>query len=492
MKRILIFATGLVLCSSATLAQPPALWTRTFGGVDYDCGFGVQQTADGGYIIVGTSSSFNPYWLYTLYLIKTDPLGVEQWHRLYGGTSNFDHGYGVEQTSDGGYIVTGIAGSTGAGMGDVWVLKTDAEGIAQWTRTWGQDYFEAGYSVQETADGGYIVAGYHSNYAGEFDALLLKYSASGDLLWTQLYGGIGQQEAYDVKQTLDGGYILTGYTEPYGGYSDVWLIKTDADGHMDWNHTYGHPNGDDVGYCVQQTQDGGYIITGSYAGYPPDVYLIKVDASGAEEWNHHAYGGGGEDVGHSVVQTPNGGYVVAGYTSYFTAGNEDVCLLRYDAAGTLEWYETFGGALRDYGLSLQRTTDGGYIITGRTQSYGAGYYDVYLIKTEPEPVSSVEHAAAGATPSVLELAAPRPNPLRSTTTLTFTLSRACPVRWDVFALDGRVAGPIGAAPVQGGTCWYAPGQHQVVLDGSSLPAGVYLARLSALGQSEAQRIIVLQ
>jgi hypothetical protein len=203
--------------------------------------------------------------------------------------------------------------------------------------------------------------------------------------WVRTFGGTDADEGRAVQQTQDGGYIVTGYTASYGaGRMDVWLVKTDANGDTVWTRTFGGPR-DDCGNSVQQTQDGGYIIagcTGFLGGNTGDVWFIKADAYGDTVWTR-SYGGSGPDEGYSVQQTQDGGYVIAGYT-WSGSADYDIWLIKTDAAGNKTWERAFGGASDDEAFSVQQTKDGGYIIAGTIGSHGAGYYDVWLIKTDAE------------------------------------------------------------------------------------------------------------
>ena len=199
--------------------------------------------------------------------------------------------------------------------------------------------------------------------------------------WTKTFGGSGNDHGHSVQQTSDGGYVIAGSTDSYGaGSADVWLIETDSSGSMAWNKTFGG-SGNDYGHSVRETPDGGYIIagyTGSY-GSGGDVWLIKADSSGSLTWDK-TFGGSGDDYGHSVQETSDGGYVTAGATGSYGAGNDDVWLIKTDSSGNAVWDKTIGGSNSDYGWLVQQTSDGGYIIAGYTGSYGAGGYDIWLIK----------------------------------------------------------------------------------------------------------------
>jgi hypothetical protein len=294
----------------------------------------------------------------------------EAWNKTFGG-ANDDFGRSVRQTSDGGYIIIGVTSSYGAGNShayadDIWLIKTDSKGDEEWNKTFGSaNVYDNGYSVQQTLDGGYILAGTTTPPygVGSTDVWLIKADSKGDEEWNKTFGGAKLDYGYSVQQTLDGGYVLTGNTMSYGaGSRDAWLIKTDSKGNEEWNKTFGGA-GDDDGESIQQTSDGGYIITGdtwSYGAGIWDVWLIKTDSKGDEEWNK-TFGGAEWDGGHSVQQTSDGGYIITGDTGSYGAGFKDAWLIKTNSKGDEEWNRTFGSEKIDYGLSGQQTSDGGYI-----------------------------------------------------------------------------------------------------------------------------------
>jgi hypothetical protein len=335
-----------------------------FGGNSTDSGRFVQQTSDGGYIIVGYTDSFGAGDS-DVYLIKTDRNGIRKWDRTFGGNLG-DKGYCVQQTIDGGYIITGVT------AGDVWLIKTDNIGNMVWEKTFGGKYVDVGFSVQQTNDGGYIITGVTHSYANYNDAWLIKTDSNGNMEWNRTFGEGFNDMAYCGQQTADGGYIITGETA-----SDVWLLKTDSVGNRTWDVTTGLLEYDES-RCVQQTSDGGYIITGytykfSYAYY----FLIKKNSNGNTEWNKK-FGG------NYVQQTSDGGYIITRGTSGIGG---DVLLIKTNSNGSKMWEKTYGfGAIiyDSVGYCVQQTSDGGYIITGETESFGNYYYDVLLIKTDKD------------------------------------------------------------------------------------------------------------
>jgi hypothetical protein len=388
---ILLLALTPLTHTTAT-TEPQVEWEKTFGGRGDDVGYSVQQTRDGGYIIVGETES---YGAGGVYLIKVDANGNMQWSKTFGGSVG-EWGSSVQQTSDGGYIIVGWTTSFGAGWADVYLIKVDANGNMQWSKTFGGPEDEWGFSVQQTSDGGYIIVGSTVSFgAGWADVYLIKVDANGNRQWSKTFGGGSWDVGYSVQQTSDGGYIIVGETKSFGaGEADVYLIKVDANGNMQWSKTFGG-RGDDWGYSVQQTRDGGYIIVGgtmSFGAGEADVYLIKVDANGNRQWSK-TFGGPEDEWGYSVQQTSDGGYIIVGFTESFGAGWSDVYLIKVDANGNMQWSKTFGGPENEWGYSVQQTRDGGYIIVGFTGSFGAGGKDVYLIKlglgtvlTIPTPV----------------------------------------------------------------------------------------------------------
>jgi len=384
MKHFFAFILFLLTFNLFSQTPPDTLWTQTFGGSGDDKPYSLQQAADGGYIIAGTTTSYGAggtdFWL-----IKTDENGNEEWNHAYGG-SGWEVANSVQQATDGGYIVVGWAPSVD-GHFDSWLVKVDESGNEEWTQTYGGTGSDLAYSVQQTVDEGYIIAGITSTYgAGYRDCWLIKTDEYGNEEWNQTYGGSGDDEAYSVQQTADGGYIIAGSTSSFGaGGKDFWLVKTDNYGNENWNQTYGGSDYD-LAFSVQQTDDGGYIVAGftsSYGAGSRDFWLVKTDNYGNEDWNQ-TYGGSYSEIAWSVHQTIDGGYIAAGYTNSYGVGVTNFWLLKTDENGNENWAQTYGGIYSDVAMSVQQTTDEGFVVAGRTTSYGAGETDMLVIRLSAE------------------------------------------------------------------------------------------------------------
>jgi len=423
--------TGLMV--TASNPPPDTEWETAIGGSYFDYADAVQQATDGGYIVVGTTYSSGNGG--DFYVVKADASGNVEWEKTLGG-SEIESGRAVDKTADGGYIIAGKTASYGTG-GDFYVVKTDASGNVEWEKIFGGSSYEEAFAVQQTADGGYIIAGDTDSYgAGRTDVYLVKTDASGNVTWDSVFGASGFDHGYAVDQTTDGGYIIAGTTTSYGAGGDFYLVKADASGNLTWDVAFGGSEFD-CAFDVTQTTDGGYILVGetlSFGAGSYDFYVVKADASGNAEWEK-TFGGSDWDDGLSIEQTTDGGYIIAGNSGSFSV-NGDGYLVKTDASGNIEWDKTVGGSDYDCVHALKQTADGGYIVAGETYSYGAIGGDVFLAK-----VSAWTNTPVGSNVTVsLEsstITFPDVSESGTTTATTSTENPGGPTPSDYYVIEGN-------------------------------------------------------
>ncbi len=376
----------LFIASSAWAADPKEEWNRTYGGPYGDGAWSFQTTEDGGYIIAGFTSSRGQGS--DLWLAKVDFAGKKEWDKTFGGSQE-DAGYCAKQTKDGGYIVAGTTKSFGMGNEYLWLIKTDANGTKKWDRTFGgfvSSLGDGAWAVDESQDAGYIITGYARSFGARAkDLWLIKTDVNGKVEWQRTFGGPKDDVGMSVLQTEDGEYLVTGRTASYGaGKDDIWLAKTDADGRELWNRTFGGAE-DDVGLQVAEAKNG-YAIAGRTESEGSDklAFLMKTDLNGKKLWEK-VYGK--DSTAICLQQTADGGFILAGYIETNDAGR-DAWLVKTNASGIEQWDMRLGGPGQDMATSIAQSDDGGYIIAGITNSYGAGAEDAWLVKVRLENITS--------------------------------------------------------------------------------------------------------
>jgi predicted secreted protein len=371
-------------------------WENTFGGSANEISWSVVQTTDKRFALAGETSSYGAGGQ-DMWLVRTDSNGQQQWTKTFGGSAN-DGANSMIQTTDGGFVLVGWTNSYGAGGEDCWLVKTSANGEHEWNKTFGGIADDGARSIIQTADAGFVLAGWTSSYgAGLSDFWLVKTSANGEHEWNKTFGGTAHDGASSMIQTVDGGFAILGGSFSFGpGGNDFWLIKTDPNGQHEWNKTYGGP-ADDIhsGGALIQTTDGGFALAGPTSSYGLEggafglnFWLIKTDGNGQQQWNN-TYGGTEDDWPWSVAQTADEGFALAGSTESYGAGDADMWLVRTDVNGQAEWNKTFGGTDGDGINSMIQTADGSFALAGLTKSFGAGGFDMWLIRTEEAGDSTV-------------------------------------------------------------------------------------------------------
>jgi hypothetical protein len=362
---------------SALAAKPGEEWNRTFGGRYGDGAWCLQETEDGGCVMVGNSAARGEGS--DLFLVRADALGNSLWSRIIGGSGE-DVGYFVQETREGGYIMTGSTRSFGMGEELLWLLKTDGNGSLLWDKTFGgfvSSSGDGGWSVQETDDGGYITTGYTQSLgSGRKDLWLLKTDDQGNRIWDKTFGGLEDDAGMSVLQSRDGGYIVAGRTASLGkGGDDIWLLKTDSRGIETWNATFGGKQ-DEAGFQVVELADGYAVVGRTESGSDKKrIILIKVGPEGRRLWERTYLGSSAA----SMQSTGEGGFIIAGRIDNEKTGR-DALVIKTDSRGIEDWSMTLGGSADDIGTFVIARRDGSYMLAGITGSLGWGSEDAWLVK----------------------------------------------------------------------------------------------------------------
>ncbi|MCU7549073.1 BACON domain-containing protein [Chitinophagaceae bacterium LB-8] len=405
---------------------PNVLWSKLFGGTSFEAISEMVKTADGGYIIAGSSGSNNgdvsgSYGGGDGWVMKLDANGNKQWSKLFGGTIN-DAFFAIFATSEGGYLMAGSTNSHDVdvngnhGSSDAWVLKMDANGNKQWSKLFGGTASDALTSIAATNDGGYVMSGYSysnnddvSGNNGGNDAWVIKLDANGNKQWSKLYGGTQNEGASTIIVTTDGGFVIAGSTSSNNGdfsgnhgESDTWVMKLDASGNKKWIKLFGGTLYDS-NTSIIAAPDGGYLMAGSSNSNDGDVngnhgsyydaWLVKLDANGNKQWSK-LFGGTQHDGASFITATADGGYVMTGFTYSNDGdisgnkGNSDALIIKVDANGNKQWGKLFGGTQDDVSYPIIAAA-GSYVIAGESKSNDGdfngnhGDYDVWLMKLKP-------------------------------------------------------------------------------------------------------------
>lgn len=403
-------------------ADAPAIqWQKVLGGSLDDIPYSVNQTSDGGYIVVGTTVSGGSGFAGYGYTVPSPGSGapIISVTGLLAGAPEVAYAKAQKYTirvesATGSHTATTVSGGGSSGLQntDILVIKLDSSGNIQWLNVYGSSYDDAGSAIQQTNDGGYVLAGY-TGARGTRDVCVLRLDPSGEVVWQNVMGGSWAESASDIHQTDDGGYILVGsaYSSNSGdvgashGSGDVWVIRLDPSGNVVWQKLLGG-YGDDNGYSIRQTRDAGYVLTGStYSGNSgdvgtnhgsDDVWVVKLDSAGTLQWQK-VLGGNAHEAGYGIRQTTDDGYVLIGVTGSSSSGDVgpghgmgDFWVVKLDTAGSLQWQIVLGGSNVDNGKAIEQTTDGGYILTGYSTSDNTGdagptHYscDAWVVKLDP-------------------------------------------------------------------------------------------------------------
>ena len=439
MPTLLIPFLIVLLATNAQAQQPPTIdWQKCLGGSYTDAGTAVIQTFDNGYLVIGATESNDGqvtgnHGAYDAWVAKLSPNGSLVWQKSLGG-SLWDFATSIQQTSDTGYIIACYSYSndgdvdTNRGFFDAWMVKLSSTGNIQWSNAYGGSQNDVPLCVRQTTDGGYIVAGWTKSSDGDItvnkgdeDIWILKLTSTGTIDWQKTFGGSGEDHATAIQQTSDGGYIFSGYTNSSDGdvtnahgNDDYWVVKLDNLGNLIWQKALGGSDKDangDHGYsgAIQQTKDGGYIlsgwtlsndgdVTGNHGNF--DAWIVKLSSTGNIQWQK-ALGGTNDDEANYVAQTHDGGYIVGCLSNSVNGqvsgnhGGYDFWVVKLDSAGAIKWEQSYGGPADDMLFGMTETADTNIVMVGYTKStsgqvsgYNGGPQDFWVVKLlVPKPTA---------------------------------------------------------------------------------------------------------
>lgn len=538
--RKLIFLLLLINVSLSVKAQTQ--FQSAIGGTSNDQAFSISRTIDSGCVVTGYTSSFGVgNGNDDVYIIKLRSNGTLQWSKTLGGAGD-DYGRSIIQTTDGGYAVAGYTASFGAGGNDMLIAKLNAGGTLQWSRTFGEMGDDLAFSIIKTEDGGYAVAGYTESFgAGGKDMYIVKLDASGSLQWSKTVGGANDDLAYSIIQTTDGGYTVAGYTASSGaGGNNMYIIKLDTGGTLLWDRSVGGVL-DDQAYSIIQTADNGFAISGhttSFGAGSSDIYIVKLDNNGTFLWSKAIGGTLFDDGDGGIIQTADGGYLVSGRSFSFTTSGDDVYIVKIDSIGTLLWSKVAGlsTGFEDGDGGIIQTADGGYLVTGGVNSYGSGGIDISFEKfnssfvtcgNSSSPVSSITSpgnilispafnsvdcssiiniptltSGTGGTlinncttigiqpvsnviPNNFSLLQNYPNPFNPVTKISFEIPKSSVVKISVFDVTGKEVAVLVNETLRAGT-------YQTDWNANAYSSGVYFYRIQAGEFSETKRMMLVR
>ncbi len=488
-KAILTFCVA-VLAAGAAGAELDTLWIETYGGAGNDGFRSAVPTDDGGALAVGYTHSMGPADV-NVYAVRTDDAGDTLWTRAYGGPG-MDYGYAVCDAHGGGYMIAGYTTSFGAGDEDVYVIKLDSAGDTVWTRTYGGVKPDEGYSICATSDGNYVISGRTDSYgSGYNDLYLIKIDAGGDTVWTRVYGDSLYEWGQSVCETGDGNIGICGTKWGDSDNLDIYVVKVSPAGGLVWDHTYGStgPIDPDWGTWAVARGDTEMVVAGFRAieGRDPlDACFLRVHMDGAD-LGYRRYIRGYYQRCNSICLTPEDGFLLCGYQKEETYQTNDLFLIKRVVGSGWVWEQAIGGPGSDWGNSIVHVGGGYYLISGQTESYGAGGYDGWLLMMkEPTAGKPATHGQA-TTPW---LGTPEPNPVGASATIRFSLPEAAGVELMVYDVSGRSVAVLAEGRLEAGEHWRVWDGRNA--QGRRVSPGVYLVQMSAGGFSDTRKAVVLK
>jgi hypothetical protein len=474
---------------STGFAQPPdTLWTRTYGGDGADFGFAAAASGDGGYVLCGTTDSFSANGDRDVYLVKINDAGDTLWTRTYGYASTWEEGRDIAKTADGGYIIAGYTGVEDVST-DIHLLKVNSLGDLEWRRNYGGLDVEEANAVKQTSDGGYVIVGLTESYGdGLSDSYIIRTNDVGDTLWTKTYGGVLYEVGRDVVVLEDSGFaVASSNTSDGPGATGVELRRLDENGESLWVQRYGGPNLDSP-RCLIQCQPSGFLIGGMTISFAPtiktDAYMIRVSDEGDSLWMRTYGYRDSSEAFLSASQLSDGSFILAGFTGSTSEGADraSVYLVRTDSLGLFEWSAIYGGPNQDFVESVLLSPDGGYLLTGWSNSNDVGTFNIYTLRIDSE--LGIPNHNRSLIPDRLSLYA-YPNPFNSETTLKLSLDRPQTIELTLYNQLGQIVMPLMKGQVE-------TGEFSYHLSANSLPSGTYYAQLNTQDSQFTRKLILIK
>jgi hypothetical protein len=530
-RLILLLVIGVVFSTVDGFGQNT--WLKTYGGYG---GKSIISTSDGGFVLTGsiylrTGGEVNG----DIFVMKINSVGDIVWKSIFGGSKN-ESGYSITTSSDGGFVLTGLFESNDGDFNgikkgsiydyDIFVIKLNSNGNIEWKKTFGGSRMDWGYSITTTSDGGFVLTGFTVSNDGDFngirkgsydeDIFVLKINSVGDIVWKSTFGGSNYEEGSSITTTSDGGFVLTGFTESTDGdfngimkgsnWDDIFVLKLNSVGNIVWKKTFGGSDRD-FGYSITTTLDGGFVLTGftnspdgdfngMNKGYG-DIFVIKLNSNGEMLWKS-TFGGSFGEEGSSITTTSDGGFVLTGQTdSYdgdFKGMQRDsnvVFVIRLNSIGNIVWKKTFGGSRYEEGSSITTTLDGGFVLTGQSKSndgdfssLNKGVNGVFVMKLDSngnlDNTTSINEF--NETTTTLSI---HPNPFHNSTTVSYKVETPSNVRIELLNTLGQIIEVLREDYIDIGT-------YQLPLNVSTLSSGMYSVRMISGSMNEVVPVCVVR
>ncbi len=488
---VLLLVFGAVLTQVTSAQESDTLWSRVLGGANGEGAYAIESTSDGAFIVAGEKET-TYYGPTDVYLLKIDGNGDTLWTRTFGDANTSELGRSVQQTFDGGFIIAGYAGI--GEHNQVYLLKTDFEGNFEWDALYGITPDNRGHCVKQTSDGGYIIAGQAYIIRGPFgsyDSYIIKTNAQGGVEWERVFGGEMNEYSLTVTELQGGGFVAGGRTQSFGVW-DAYLIRLSPYGDSLWARAVGGAAADEATDIMELPDQSGFVFSGisvAPSRGDADFYLARTDTIGAIVWSRR-YGGIEDDDAQSLVMTPDGGFILTGMTSSYGPDGWNVYVVRTDPVGVQLWSRVLGGSGDDRGHGITQHADGSFAVAGWTTSFGNGWLDLWMIKFQGSPTSIAEEIVLPI-PAGFTLSQNYPNPFNARTVISYSLNSETEVSLNIYSVTGELVGsPLDRAK-------YQAGDHAFVWDGTNrigkaVSTGVYFYELRVGERKETKSMALIK